>query len=692
MTALVALALLLFQDPGQGAETVPAPSFSVENLTTQPRREIVLASVPLPPGRVHVLRSARVTHRLEVPLARSGAEPMAAQASERVVGELVPAVPLMRWPDGSVSLMQVQVPVSMGPRSRLILAVQPGREGETAPAPAGEFPVGHSLPLFTEVEDPWGGVYRARLEPDLTAGADGILEETSLVRVQRFRSVHRSVEHPEQGFLGLRGYLMLFRGERRAVLTLLLDNSDLPFGPLGPVRLRSFVLVTESDALRFKPRFAADNVLSPPVPRSEGGYRQQLLGPGRDLYLGDSTAKAFRFDLFLDDEALSEEERIVAKASGDSPLRAIPDLAAVRASGAFGSHGGPAPITEAREDLSVGLLEIWRRRAVFGPFGSFGDPEDAAVQGSARNGPSALHNVVRWQSGMFLQAAEAMFLQHPLRPTPGRRVALPKDMAPFREGLGRQALNRPHGFTALDYEHFSVDLLFDYFWLTGDPLARDELARMGTGLRPLLGGLPFLTCRGEGWCLQAGVLIARATGDGGLLEFLRARFREVVIPSMGGPDRSYVLRQPPHPQGLGADEPFDAPWQMAALIHGLHSLYVATGDAAIVEAAVQTAVAMAGPGWVEGVGPKYLFSARDPGRFMMPVGHGPLEGTALMQMGAFALAAEMTSDLVDRALFLGRAKFILEDHLDADQSPRERWLAGANPWFQIVLDRGLEIH
>jgi hypothetical protein len=158
---------------------------------------------------------------------------------------------------------------------------------------------------------------------------------------------------------------------------------------------------------------------------------------------------------------------------------------------------------------------------------------------------------------------------------------------------------------------------------------------------------------------------------------------------MGGATSSYVLRQPPHAEGLGANDSFDAPWQMAALVHGLHALFLATGDPEVAAAAVRTARKMAGPGWVDGVGPKYLVSAQDSGRFMMPVSYPPLEGTAVMETGAFALAAEMTDDPEERSLFLDRAGFILNAHVDPDSGPRERWLAGANPWLQIALDRNL---
>jgi hypothetical protein len=235
---------------------------------------------------------------------------------------------------------------------------------------------------------------------------------------------------------------------------------------------------------------------------------------------------------------------------------------------------------------------------------------------------------------------------------------------------------------ALDYEHFSINLLFDYYWLTGDPLARMEIRRTVAGLPVLLKGLPFLTCRGEGWCMQAAALHEMATQDRAVLAFMRQRFRDTVRSKLGPKGVAYVLQQPPHKDAFGPTVPFDAPWQMAAFIHGLHAMYRRTGDGMFRDAAVRTALVMAGPGWLKGTGPKYLVSARDPGRYTMPVGYGPLEGTAIMQVGAFVLAEELATDTDDKQLFRRRARFIFEPYRRVEPQVNR-----ANSWFQLLLDR-----
>src|SRR6185436_1422558 len=98
-----------------------------------------------------------------------------------------------------------------------------------------------------------------------------------------------------------------------------------------------------------------------------------------------------------------------------------------------------------------------------------------------RNGPCALHNLVRWPAPVLWPCAEGMVLQQTLRPAAGRNPRQPVDLAAYRQGLGPMSQYAPHGFTAPDYEHFSVTLLYDWWWLTADPFARDELARLGRG-------------------------------------------------------------------------------------------------------------------------------------------------------------------------------------------------------------------
>lgn len=627
----------------------PAPECRIvaANHSDEPRREIVRVSLPMPCGTVRGPTTASVA------------------------GTAVPAIPLVTWPDGSAAVLQLHVPLELEAHEERRLHVQVGGP-PPAPAPASpaSWKLDGELPLHTEVEDAWGQVYTARLVPDPEPSPPS----SDLVRVRRYTGVHR---RGAAELLGVVAWLVAFRGEPRAELTVVLDNGAyLPREPgLGPVRLRAFTLVTTDERLRFRPRFTAENAIAAALP-SDGGYRQPLLGPSDQIHLGDRTAKAFRLDVLLDDGSLDAGARAAA-ASGEW-IVAWPDLDWVRHTGAFGAHGGPAPATR---DESRARWLAWRSSGRFGPFRGHGDPEDAAEQGTPRNGTCALHDALRWYSAPLLRAAETMVLQQALRPTAGFAPRQPPQLAPFRAGLSPRAVERPHGFTALDYEHFSVDLVYDAYWLTGDPFARAELERAAIGLRRTLAGVPFLTSRGEGWCLQAGVLIARATGDGALVQELLQRARTKILPRLGDPPH-LALAQPPHPDAFGIGEAFDAPWQMAALVYGLDALHRETGDAEIAAAAVQVARIMAGPGWAEGEGPKYLVSARSADRYTMPVGYQPMQGTACHEASAFVLAAELATESEDRRLFTRRAAEIA-----AANGLPENAAAASDTWWQIYLDR-----
>ncbi len=634
----------------------------------------VAATDPLPAQRFTIVNTNDRAHAdvvtVSVPFARGTFRSLGDIAVE---GRPAEGRPLAHWPDGSLALAQLHVRADV-PANGERTFVASRAEGPIAADPAPPFRIPSRLPLHTEVEDAFGKRYVAHWTPDERFGPDGLVHASALVQMHRIRSAH--VADDGTRFLSLVGWWIRFAGSHRAELTIALDNGTEPDGPapvVGPVRVRSFALVSDAPGLALAARFAAENLLPAPT-QSGGGVRHQLLGPSAHVYLGDRTRKAFRFDVVVDGAAADPSP---------AALFGFADVDDVRASGAFGTSGGPAPAAF-DDDRTVGALMHWRRTARFGPFGSFGDPLDPAQPGAERTGDAVLHDVLRWRSPALLRVAEGMVLQHGLRPSPGA-PRLPADLAPFRQGLGPRAIARPHGFVALDYEHFGVGLLADHWWMTGDPFAADELARLGRALPALWRGLPFVTARGEGWTLIAAVAIARATGDASLLAAARDRVHATILPRLGQSPQPYALRQPGHDDAFGREVAFDAPWQMAALARGLHAVARWTDDAHAAQAVVQVAAVMAGPGWVEGVGPKMLVAATDPSRYRMPMQHGPREGTGRHAAGAFVLAAEIaganpeTHDLAQ--LFLRRAEFLVEPCL---VDPRA---AHSDPWLQLALDR-----
>lgn len=631
----------------------------------------------------------------------------------RVADDVAPVVVTMRWPDGTVKLAHADVRFDAEPGITILPVVPVSAESDHAGvgveglAAAQERSVfGDRLPLVAELEDPFGRLHVAELRleaPDPALSTDRLLVRpiavAPLVRdVVETPASGGPTQRVEEVLLACRGYLVETLGARRAVLTLVLDNDPPDAAPervVGAVRLRSFALRSTDPRLLALPRERETQGLPPPAITLQRTFRQVLLRPGPGHYLADRTAKAFRIDLFLDGDEVDDATRDAARLAVEAPLFVLPELDWTRHTGAFGAHGGPAPVGEVElgRRPGVALAGVLRSGVPFatGVYGAFGDAADAAAQGTPRNGTSALHNLLRWRSRALARLAEAAVLQQLLRPTPGLPARAPRSTGPFRSGLSARVLSRPHGFTVLDYEHFSVDLPFDWYWLTADPIARDELVRATRHLPEILAAVPFRTARGEGWCLQAAVLAAVATGDVGLLRPVLERLRAEVLPRLGGgPDEpkpwTAVLPQPGDVRVLGADEPFDAPWQMAALVLGLHAAWRVDGGDDLRDALLAVAGSIVDRGFVEGVGPKCFVAARDAAVFAYPVGTVPTEGTGWMVVPALAVADEVVGSATGDSRFAKTAEFLVRKNLDAHGAALH-----GNPWFQVFLDRNPDI-
>lgn len=627
------------------------------------------------------------TFRVSVPWApgarlRSGAL--------RVGQDRAPSVPLLRWPDGSIRLEQAHVR----------LGLEPGRH-RVEVAPAASPPLGAPEWAFdgvdwlrTELEDPFGRRYEARFE-DVT-GASERARSTSRIRVRRLRGHHlrRADDGVDEVYLPVDALLVEWSDTPRVELTLVLRNDALgdgsdPLEPvLGPVRLREFTLVGVGPGLRALPHFGGALRMRG-AERGEEGVRLPLLGPNESLYLGDRTRKAFRIDL-VTTEGQADSAIDSARTAVEEPWFAIPGLEFVRATGAFGTFGGPAPLlsseegaTNTQSTLRVASAQLGRQ-----PFGSFGEPKDALRYGRLRCGPTALHQVLRVESGELLRLAELAVLQHGLRPGPGR-LREPEATQAFRQGIPERLRRRPHGYTPLDYEHLAHALLFDRFWLTGDPFARDELIRLAGAAAELWRTTPMRTSRGEG--RVAIVLATVASLDlvpesvpEALLDWVDA-FRVETAPRLDR-NRCIAFAQPPSDRVLGPLEAFDAPWQIAELIRGLAMArrYLDPKRAAVlVRAQGELALALAGPGWDREIGaPKTFVSARDPALHFTAGASGPASDTGILLIGAFAASLDVVGSGSERRTLVARA-----DQLLGGESARRDPVRRADRWLQAPLDR-----
>ena len=90
----------------------------------------------------------------------------------------------------------------------------------------------------------------------------------------------------------------------------------------------------------------------------------------------------------------------------------------------------------------------------------------------------------------------------------------------------------PYGFNAFDYEHFTIDLLYECYCMTGMAWMKDELALLGEQLKGMLRPAKYYFStprhtRGEGWCMKGLALIHRATRNESLRQLAVERIPEV---------------------------------------------------------------------------------------------------------------------------------------------------------------------
>jgi hypothetical protein len=626
-----------------------APAVRLANPSRLPRDELLRFAMPWPAGRFRELHAVQV-----------GADE-------------APASTLLRWPDGTVAVSLVHARIALGPREEKVLRVEGLPAAAAGPRHLPE------LPRFeVELTDAFGRVHRTRLRTDPAAALEAA-GSSPRFPVRQLRGVlERDGEGGPEAMFAVQVWAGVQASPPRIELSLLVD-ADPRSGevPTGPARFAGIALRVEDPAWEPVARHASELAIPAAVETADGARVLALLGPSRATYLGDRTGKAFLVDLLPVPDPAGASRRTV-----EQPLEAWPELDWVRATGAFGVHGGPGPVSARRPAPAAGPPSPFWAGPAGGPFGSFDAPRDPVDAGLFGLPPSALHDLLRGAPAPGLRRARLTVLQGLLRPTPGTTARLPEDAADLRSGLSRRAIERPHGFRAFDYEHISADLPFDLYWLTGDPCARHELGRLGSGLLPVLRSAAFRTSRGEGACLRAGVLIARATGDRDLLAALRRHLVDELEPRIGADDprRMHAIAQPPDPRALDGRQEFDLPWQMGLLVHGLHALWRESGDDLARELALRVARRMAGTCWIDGVGLAGLVSATAAGVRVPAPGDG--SGAQGIALGAFVLAAEMTADEADRETFRSRADAMLRS---AGREPGDRaWPAA---WFALHDDR-----
>ncbi|MFQ5507442.1 MAG: hypothetical protein ACE5F1_21985, partial [Planctomycetota bacterium] len=348
--------------------------------------------------------------------------------------------------------------------------------------------------------------------------------------------------------------------------------------------------------------------------RSRAGDRWTLL---RNTWLDDGQTMVWRFNLLYADTTTSREEleawEAVFRAETEAPLRPLATLRTWQESDALGINGGPVsgPLdagARARKELVV-----WRWGKDFGPFGSWGDVKWTAQTGTPRNGPCSaeLGHAIQAEEPGLLEVLEGKARRQALRTCHmwGLRVGSGNEIylwngIPLRKGeritslenLGRKQLYdlnlyaayrtgvnwswHDHGWNAYDQEHFTTDLLFDYYTVSGSFWARDELRMLGQCLKGLMRlGFYFTSAvqpaRAEGWTMQSFVQCYVATGDEDLKRYALRRINEVVEPKRlrTHPSRTLTLEWDHSRTGFPSSTGFFMPWQHAMVAYGYLGAY-----------------------------------------------------------------------------------------------------------------------
>ncbi|MBM3960316.1 MAG: hypothetical protein FJ306_00195 [Planctomycetes bacterium] len=649
---------------------------------------------------------------------------------------------LQRWADNSVRVAQAQWTMDVPAVSTVTLDVVDGVGsavgGTFAPNPA--FAAG--LPYFgVQAQDPFGVVYEASF-----FGATETLHETALVRTRRQRRYPYSAAPNGLGrnYLTATWYVTEFRDQPVALVDLLVGNDylgkDDPAGspdpnlyPLGGVDVDSVRFFVEGADLAL-PYRAAEEAIGPAVvagPRSTF----ELM---RETYISDGQTRRYRFVLLRDEPGASTAQRAADRADAQAmvsePLFPLASHASWRATHALGTLGGPGPAPADAAQRAAADWASWSANAAnFGTWGAHGDFPRTEATGTPRNGPlsQVLGRAVQSRDSRLLWMLEQMAWTQAMRPCHlyGLRVGnddplllwngVPlypgaTDYAP--ESLGRRRFRvadpygayrtrvpggygHAHGFSAFDVEHWSTDLLFDYWTVTGDAWAKEELRQLGESLRGLLRPNGYYTsnllpARAEGWCLFGFVQAWLATGD--------LRFRDAALDRLHGivdrdrdkasPMRAIAVDTDANRPGWPGPLEHAMPWQHGALLYGLLAAWKHFGDPFALQLATAIPQVVRNA-WVSGVtSPTFGFVA-DGLRYYVPIavggvdvaadhfdaqfgvsfGDAPLRGAHSFLLGGLLMLAETATAAADRDLARTYGELLLQAPLDDD----DRW----DKWF-----------
>lgn len=587
---------------GPGGPGVPlgwTPEFTVNNQSGVQRTETVQASVTFPYGH----------HQSTATLGVSGF-----QTAWRV---------LQRWPDNSIRIAQAQFTDTIPNVTVRTYQVAGGMQPLTGAFQPNTWVASlqSGFTIGAEVKDTFNTPYRSYVH-----GAGEVLAETPLVRVRRHRTYHQATSGGiGRDYLTSTYYVTEYRDMPVMVVDWVLGNdylgNDNPGGSSDPnMYPMGGVDVNEANFLcggftQCYPYRATEHGIASAVALGGGvsGYRVM-----QNDWIGDAQTRRYRFVLAAIHPSATSTDAArwtaTAQAMKNDPLYALPTQASAYTTASLGLLGGPIVGPSDSWARAEGEYQTYLNSAWFGTWGSRGDAMATGTTGTPRNHPLSPELAHAIQGGhhrlitaleqrAWIQAVrpyhlyglqvgdtQPLFLWDGVPIYPGSR-----DLS--NESLGRRGLyasdpyiarrtrvqtgsSRAHGWEHFDHEHWSTDLLFDYWTITGDCWAKEELRQLGQSLKSLMRIQTYNTqyvqaVRAEGWAMQGFTQCYLATGDQSLKDYAMTRVRNVVELQRRKDHPSKAMQFQSNYPGTNwpMNHEFFMPWQHGAVLFGYLGAY-----------------------------------------------------------------------------------------------------------------------
>ena len=571
------------------------------------------------------------TIRASVPFAK--AQVQSSDLDNLVVsGHETAWLPLQYWNDGSIKIAQAQFTDTLDGESgedtktyALASAVGMALQGSFQAHPNVNIEIG------TEVHDTNDVPYLGFI-----SGAGEVIQTTPLVETRFYRYYHEvsagmtgiQRDGSPRDYLATNVYITKFRDIPISVVDWVIANdylgSDSPGGstdpnlyPLGAVDVNNAYFLASGMQQIYAYRANKDNLVwAQTRPTGHIGWR-----PLTNTYIGDGQTRRYRFILrsWVPDQAERELSQRTSEAMQTDPMFPLASKIAWQDSSAAGLLGGPIDgpadsLSRAQNEYSTFENNSYR----FGTWGDRFDAKTSSQTGTPRNQglTEPLAHAIQGEYPKLLRKLEAMAKIQSARPyhlynldvADTDRLLLFNGL-PFLSAQGggiqynaRQqfavnpATNGPYGayktrvgwfenangWNGYDSDHITVDLLFDYYTITGDPWAKKEMAQLGESFKSMFRintGAGFATenmqcVRCEGWTMQAWTMIYLVTQDTSIRDYAMRRFEEVVYPQRRDDHAaSAIAWQSNYPTVGPFNHEFFMPWQHGAALYGYLGAY-----------------------------------------------------------------------------------------------------------------------